>query len=83
MGYVQIKNLYVNGCSWTDGNVLDYEGVLKHFKLDGVGRDYSYPTLVANEFKYNLIDNSRYGSSINRIVRMCWEYIISKNNLIR
>jgi hypothetical protein len=82
MGYVQIKNLYVNGCSWTDGDVLDYEGILKHFQLDGVGRDYSYPTLVANKFKYNLIDDSRYGGSINRIIRMCWEYIISKNNLI-
>lgn len=82
MGYVQIKNLYVNGCSWTDGDVLDYAGIIKHFELDGVGRDYSYPTLVANEFKYNLIDESRYGGSINRIIRMCWEYIISKHNSI-
>ena len=82
MGNVQIKNLYVNGCSWTDGDVLDYSGIIKHFQLNGTGRDYSYPTLVANEFKYNLIDESRYGGSINRIIRMCWEYIISQNNLI-
>jgi hypothetical protein len=82
MGNVQIKNLYVNGCSWTDGDVLDYSGIIKHFQLNGTGRDYSYPRLVADRFKYNLIDESRYGGSINRIIRMCWEYIISQNNLI-
>jgi hypothetical protein len=83
MGYVQIKNLYVNGCSWTDGNVLDYTGLIQYLGLEGTGRNYSYPTLVANEFEYNLIDESRYGGSINRIVRMCWEYIISKHNNIQ
>lgn len=82
MGNVQIKNLYVNGCSWTDGDVLDYSKIPQHFGLTGMGRNYSYPTLVANQFKYNLIDESRYGGSINRIIRMCWEYIISQNNLI-
>ena len=82
MGHVQIKNLYVNGCSWTDGDVLDYNGIPQHFGLTGMGRDYSYPTLVANQFKYNLIDESKYGGSINRIIRMCWEYIISKHSLI-
>jgi hypothetical protein len=76
MGYVQIKNLYVNGCSWTDGDVLDYNGIPQHFGLTGMGRDYSYPTLVAKQFKYNLIDESKYGGSINRVVRMCWEYLI-------
>ena len=75
MGNVQIKNLYVNGCSWTDGDTMDLAGLT----LSGTGRNYSYPTLVAEEFGYNLIDDSRYGGSINRIIRMCWEYIMNKD----
>jgi len=77
MGNVQPINLYVNGCSWTDGDTMDLAGLTKN----GTGRNYSYPTLVANKFKYNLIDESRYGGSINRIIRMCWEYIMTNNIL--
>jgi hypothetical protein len=75
-------NLYVNGCSWTDGDVLDYRGVIEHLSLTGKGRDYSYPTLVSKKLNFNLIDESRYGGSINRIVRMTWDYIIKQKNLI-
>lgn len=75
MGYVQIKNLYVNGCSWTDGDVMDNAGLTPI----GTGRTHSYPTLVANKFGYNLIDESRYGGSIARIIRMCWEYIMTND----
>lgn len=77
MGYVQIKNLYVNGCSWTDGDTMDLAGLTPM----GTGRNYSYPKLVADEFNYKLLDESRYGGSINRIIRMCWEYIM-KNDII-
>lgn len=72
---MNIKKLYVNGCSWTDGDVLDLARLVEI----GTGRNYSYPTLVANEFGYNLIDESRYGGSINRIVRMCWNYIMTND----
>ena len=75
-------NLYVNGCSWTDGDVLDERGVISHLKLNGVGRDYSYPTLVSKKLNFNLIDESRYGGSINRIIRMTWDYIIKQKSLI-
>ena len=75
-------NLYVNGCSWTDGDVLDGRGVISHLKLNGVGRDYSYPTLVSKKLNFNLIDESRYGGSINRITRMTWDYIIKEKNSI-
>lgn len=76
------RRLYVNGCSWTDGDVLDYSGLIQHLKLDGKGRDYSYPTLVSNKLNLNLIDESRYGGSLNRIIRMTWDYIIKEHNLI-
>jgi len=75
MGYVQLKKLYVNGCSWTDGDTLDLAGLTKM----GEGRNYSYPKLVANELQFELIDESRYGGSINRIIRMCWEYLMKND----
>lgn len=76
MGNVQIKNLYVNGCSWTDGDTLDLAGLTP----PGTGKTHSYPTLIANKFKYNLVDDSKRGGSISRIIRMCWDYI-SKNGV--
>ena len=75
MGNVQLKNLYVNGCSWTDGDTLDLAGLTDK----GVGKKVSYPNLVAEYFNYNLFDDSKMGGSINRIIRMCWEYIFHKN----
>ncbi len=84
MGDVSImrKRLYVNGCSWTDGDVLDHKGLLEHLGLTGKGRDYSYPTLVSKKLNLQLVDESRYGGSINRIIRMAWDYIIKEHNFI-
>lgn len=73
------KKLYINGCSWTDGDVLDLTGLTQM----GTGRNYSYPKLVAKKFKLLLTDESRYGGSINRIIRMTWDYIIKEKNLIK
>jgi len=83
MGNVQLKNLYVNGCSWTDGDTLEVNGLMKTCNIPGRGRDYSYPTLVANHFNLKLQDDSRYGGSLNRIIRMTWEYLMNKNNDIK
>ena len=70
-----ITRLYVNGCSWTDGDVLETNGLFKKLGLKGKGRDYSYPTLVGKYFNYDIIDESRMGGSLNRITRMVWEYM--------
>ena len=70
-----ITRLYVNGCSWTDGNVLETNGLFEKLELEGKGRDYSYPTLVAKHFNYDIIDESKFGGSLNRITRMVWEHM--------
>lgn len=70
-----ITRLYVNGCSWTDGDVLETNGLIKKLGLSGNGKDYSYPTLVGEYFNFDVIDESRMGGSLNRIVRMVWEYM--------
>jgi hypothetical protein len=56
---------------------------MKTCNIPGRGRDYSYPTLVANHFNLKLQDDSRYGGSLNRIIRMTWEYLMNKNNDIK
>ena len=56
---------------------------MKTCNISGRGRDYSYPTLVANYFNLELVDESRYGGSLNRITRMTWEYLMNKNNDIK
>jgi hypothetical protein len=76
------NKLYVNGCSWTDGDVLDYTGLIEHLGLAGKGRDYSYPNLVAKKLNLWLTDESRYGGSMNRIIRMTWDYIIREQNVL-
>jgi hypothetical protein len=70
-----INRIYVNGCSWTDGDVLEINGLFGKLGINGKGRDYSYPTLVGKYFNYNIIDESRFGGSLNRITRMVWEYM--------
>lgn len=73
---VEKWRFYVNGCSWTDGDVLDLRKIPERHGLEGVGRDYSYPTLVQQHFNFGLIDESRYGGSLNRIIRMSWDFIL-------
>jgi hypothetical protein len=70
-----ITRIYVNGCSWTDGDVLETNGLFGKLGINGKGRDYSYPTLVGEYFNYDVIDDSRFGGSLNRITRMVWEYM--------
>jgi len=70
-----ITRLYVNGCSWTDGDVLEINGLFEKLKLSGKGRDFSYPTLVGEHFNYDVVDESKFGGSLNRITRMVWEYM--------
>jgi len=67
--------LYVNGCSWTDGDVLETNGLFGKLGLSGKGRDFSFPTLVGKYFNYDVIDDSKSGGSLNRITRMTWEYM--------
>ena len=67
--------LYVNGCSWTDGDVLETNGLFGKLGLSGKGRDFSFPTLVGKYFNYDVIDDSKFGGSLNRITRMTWEYM--------
>jgi hypothetical protein len=77
-----VKKLYVNGCSWTDGYTLEYSGLIKKFNLKGKGKDYGYPKIVADYFNLELIDESRYGGSLNRIIRMTWDYLMNNSNRI-
>lgn len=70
-----INKLYVNGCSWTDGDTLVVNGLFDALKINDNGKKYSYPKLLGDYYCFDVIDESRYGGSLNRIIRKTWRYI--------
>ena len=76
-----MSKLYVNGCSWTDGDTLSVNGLLDRLNIKGSGKDFSYPKLLSDYYKLNLIDESRYGGSLNRIIRKTWRYLEKQENI--
>jgi hypothetical protein len=73
-----LTTVYVNGCSWTDGDTFDTSGLLDKLGLPKPGKQYAYPKLVSDHYGLKLVDESRYGGSLNRVVRMTWEYIATQ-----
>lgn len=73
-----ITTIYVNGCSWTDGETFATSGLLDKLKLPQPGKQYAYPKLLSDHYGLNLVDESRFGGSLNRVVRMTWEYIATQ-----
>ena len=76
-----VSKMYVNGCSWTDGDTLSVNGLLDRLKIEGNGKDFSYPKLLSDYYQLKLTDESRYGGSLNRITRKTWRYIEQQENL--
>ena len=76
-----ITTIYVNGCSWTDGETFVTSGLLDKLGLPQPGKQYAYPKLVSDYYGLKLIDESRFGGSLNRVVRMTWEYIATQEDL--
>lgn len=76
-----VSKMYVNGCSWTDGDTLSVNGLLDRLNIKESGKNFSYPKLLADYYSLSLTDDSRYGGSLNRIIRKTWRYIESQENL--
>jgi hypothetical protein len=76
-----IKKIYVNGCSWTDGDTMVVNGLFDKLEIKERGKAYSYPKLLANHYNLRLTDDSRYGGSLNRITRKTWRYLQLQENI--
>ena len=76
-----IKKIYVNGCSWTDGDTMVVNGLFDKLEIKERGKAYSYPKLLANHYNLILNDDSRYGGSLNRITRKTWRYLQLQKNI--
>lgn len=76
-----ITKLYTNGCSWTDGDTLVVNGLFDKLNIKDSGKNYSYPKLISEYYRFELIDESRYGGSLNRIIRKTWRYIEKQMDL--
>ena len=76
-----IKKIYVNGCSWTDGDTMVVNGLFDKLGIKERGKAYSYPKLLANHYNLILNDDSRYGGSLNRVTRKTWRYLQLQKNI--
>jgi hypothetical protein len=76
-----ITKIYVNGCSWTDGDSFVTSGLLDKLGLPQPGKQYAYPKIVSDYYGLELLDESRYGGSLNRVIRMTWEYISNQEDI--
>jgi hypothetical protein len=76
-----ITKIYVNGCSWTDGDSFVTSGLLDKLGLPQPGKQYAYPKIVSDYYGLKLLDESRYGGSLNRVIRMTWEYISTQEDI--
>jgi hypothetical protein len=72
--------IYVNGCSFSCAGGLNWEEVKFQYKnklniLIDNHLDFAYPTIVAKELNIPITNESAQGGSLNRLIRMTYEYI--------
>ena len=78
MNLSKIKKLYTNGSSITWGWPLHEERIKKAYSKIGIyyknREDVIWPTLLANNLKLELVEDSRWGGSADRLIRKTYEY---------
>jgi hypothetical protein len=78
MNLSKIKKLYTNGSSITWGWPLHEERIKKAYSKIGIDyknrEDVIWPTLLANNLKLELVEDSRWGGSVDRLIRKTYEY---------
>lgn len=78
MNLSKIKKLYTNGSSITWGWPLHEDRIKKLYSDIGIvyqkREDVIWPTLLANNLKLELIEDSRWGGSVDRLIRKTYEY---------
>lgn len=83
----KIKNIYVNGCSFSCSGGMHWNDVRTYYKnilnidiTDDNVNDYGYANIIANKFNLKLINESIPGGSTNRLIRKTYEYIYNYPN---
>ena len=78
MNLDRIKKIYTNGSSITWGWLLDHPEVKEKYSRMGLhyeGKEsVIWPNLIAKELNLELFNDSRWGGSIDRLVRTTYEY---------
>lgn len=78
MDLKNIKKLYTNGSSITWGWPLHEKKIKKLYSEIGIDyekrEDVIWPTLLANNLKLELVEDSRWGGSLDRLIRKTYEY---------
>ena len=76
--------IYSNGCSFSCAGGLNWEEVKSQYKNKlniaiHNHLDFAYPNIVAKELNIPIINESAQGGSLNRLIRMTYEYIYKNN----
>lgn len=78
MNLDRIKKIYTNGSSITWGWLLDHREVMERYSRIGLHYEEKesviWPNLIARELNLELFNDSRWGGSIDRLVRTTYEY---------
>ena len=74
------KILYANGCSWTYGNGINKDPILKHHSRKLTDQvHFAWPAKLARLLKYTCLNDSLGGGSNARIVRTTCDYLMRQD----
>ena len=83
---MSFNSIYVNGSSFSCGNGLDLIEIKKIYKeklnIEIPNHiDFSYPNIIASNFKTKIINEAVPGGSLNRLIRKTYQFIFDKKNI--
>ena len=83
---MSFNSIYVNGSSFSCGNGLDLIEIKKIYKeklnIEIQNHiDFSYPNIIATNFKTKIINEAVPGGSLNRLIRKTYQFIFDKKNI--
>jgi len=83
---MSFNSIYVNGSSFSCGNGLDLIEIKKIYKeklnIEIPNHiDFSYPNIIATNFKTKIINEAVPGGSLNRLIRKTYQFIFDKKNI--
>jgi len=83
---MSFNSIYVNGSSFSCGNGLDLIEIKKIYKEKlnieiQKHIDFSYPNIIATNFKTKIINEAVPGGSLNRLIRKTYQFIFDKKNI--
>ena len=81
-----LLGIYGNGCSFMYGYFLDNPDIMQHYEdtktkskqeLIEYRKDNNYLSLIGKHLNLPVINQSSFGGSLKRVIRMTYDFIVS------